>query len=72
MGDFHFVSTLLKNLCPGMPPSRANANIMRELEVTEKVLGKDVRPIIRIIQNRVHPQKNMHPMMMTFRHVSEH
>ena len=38
MGDFHRLLTWPKNLCPGMPPSRANAYIILEFEVIEKVL----------------------------------
>ena len=38
MGDLVFGSTLWKNLCPGIPPSRAKAYIMRELDVTENTL----------------------------------
>ena len=37
-GDLHRLLTLLKKVCPGIPPSRAKAYIIRELEVTEKVL----------------------------------
>ena len=49
-GDLRLGSTLWKNLCPGMPPSRAKAYIIRLFDVTEKV-----------------PQKNIAPMMMTYR-----
>jgi len=38
MGDFHSVLTLAKNLCPGIPPSREKAYIIREFEVIENVL----------------------------------
>jgi hypothetical protein len=38
IGDFHFALTYAKNFDPGIPPSRANAYIIRELEVIEKVL----------------------------------
>jgi hypothetical protein len=38
MGDLHRLSTLWKNVWPGIPPSRANAYIMRELDVIENVL----------------------------------
>ena len=33
--------TLWKKVWPGRPPSRANAYIMRELDVTENVLNQD-------------------------------
>ena len=36
-GDWCFLSTLWKNLAPGIALSRANAYIMRELLVIEKV-----------------------------------
>ena len=45
-------------------PSRENAYIIRELEVMEKVL----QPCEYKIRNAgfvAHPQKYMHPMMMT-------
>lgn len=38
IGDFHCGLTFARNLCPGIPPSRAKAYIIRELEVIEKVL----------------------------------
>lgn len=38
IGDFHLAFTLAKKLWPGIPPSRAKAYIMRELEVIENVL----------------------------------
>ena len=38
IGDLHRLLTLLKKVCPGIPPSRAKAYIIRELEVTENVL----------------------------------
>ena len=37
-GDFLLGSTLPKNLCPGIPPSRAKAHIIRELDVMENTL----------------------------------
>ena len=39
MGDLVLASTLWKNLCPGIPPSRAKAYIIRELDVIEKTLA---------------------------------
>lgn len=42
-GDFRLVSTFWKNLWPGMPPSLAKANIMRELAVTENVLPQEAQ-----------------------------
>lgn len=39
-GDFHCGLTFAKNLCPGMPPSLANAYIILEFEVIENVLYK--------------------------------
>lgn len=38
MGDFHLLLTWAKNLCPGIPPSREKAYIIREFEVIENVL----------------------------------
>jgi hypothetical protein len=43
MGDLVLGSTLWKNLCPGIPPSRAKAYIMRELDVTENTLMRGKR-----------------------------
>jgi len=40
MGDLVFGSTLWKNLCPGIPPSRAKAYIIRELDVIENTLAR--------------------------------
>ena len=45
MGDLRLPSTLWKNLCPGIPPSRENAYIMRLLEVMENVPQKNIAPI---------------------------
>ena len=45
MGDLRLASTLWKNLCPGIPPSRAKAYIMRLLDVTEKVPQKHIATI---------------------------
>jgi len=42
MGDFHSVLTWAKNLCPGIPPSREKAYIIREFEVIEKVLCRQI------------------------------
>ena len=39
MGDLVLGSTLWKNLCPGIPPSREKAYIIRELEVMENTLA---------------------------------
>ena len=44
-GDWYFESTLQKNLWPGIPPSRANAYIMRLLDVMENVPQKNIAPI---------------------------
>ena len=44
-GDLRFASTLWKNVCPGMPPSRAKAYIIRLFEVMEKVPQKNIAPI---------------------------
>ena len=41
IGDLVFGSTSWKNLCPGIPPSRAKAYIMRELDVMENTLVWD-------------------------------
>jgi hypothetical protein len=38
MGDLRLTSTLWKKRWPGIPPSRAKAYIMRELEVMENTL----------------------------------
>ena len=38
IGERHRRSTLCRNLEPGIAPSRLNAYIIRELDVTEKVL----------------------------------
>ena len=45
IGDLVSRDTLWKNLCPGMPPSRANAYIMRLLDVTENVPQKNIAPM---------------------------
>ena len=45
VGDLLFGSTLWKNLWPGMAPSRANAYIIRLLDVTENVPQKNIAPI---------------------------
>lgn len=45
IGDLRFMSTLWKNLCPGIPPSRAKAYIMRLLDVMEKVPQKNMAPM---------------------------
>jgi hypothetical protein len=48
MGDLRLISTLWKNRCPGIPPSRANAYIIRELDVIEKVPHKNMAPMTMI------------------------
>src|SRR5579863_5594501 len=40
IGECHCRSTLCRNLDPGIAPSRLKAYIMREFDVTEKVLHK--------------------------------
>jgi hypothetical protein len=40
IGECHRRSTLYKNFDPGIAPSRLKAYIMREFDVTEKVLHK--------------------------------
>jgi hypothetical protein len=39
-------STLLKKLCPGIPPSLAKAYIIRELDVIENVPQKYIAPMM--------------------------
>lgn len=45
MGDLVLGSTLWKNLCPGIPPSRAKAYIIRELDVIENTLVRGGSPV---------------------------
>lgn len=69
MGDFHSVLTWAKNLCPGTPPSREKAYIIREFEVIEKVLcrGKYKWLTSRVYESVVtYPQKYIAPMTMTY------
>jgi len=49
VGDLRFKLTTRKNRCPGSPPSRANAYIMRELDVIEKVLANDYLFIVNAL-----------------------
>ena len=44
-GDWDFLSTLWKNLAPGIALSRANAYIIRLFDVTENVPQKNMAPI---------------------------
>lgn len=44
-GDLRFASTLWKNVCPGIPPSLANAYIIRLLDVIENVPQKNIAPM---------------------------
>ena len=44
-GVLRLMSTLWKNLCPGIPPSRANAYIIRLFDVIENVPQKNIAPI---------------------------
>ena len=46
MGDLVLELTLWNSWWPGMPPSRANAYIMRLLDVTEKVPQKNMAPMV--------------------------
>ena len=46
MGDLVRELTLWNSWCPGMPPSRANAYIMRLFDVTEKVPQKNMAPMV--------------------------
>lgn len=46
MGDWKRVSTLCQNFEPGIAPSRENAYIIRELDVTEKVPHKNIETMI--------------------------
>ena len=46
IGDLVLGSTLWKNLCPGIPPSRAKAYIIRELDVMENTLVRGRRLIV--------------------------
>lgn len=45
IGDWLSFETLWKNLCPGMPPSRANAYIIRLFDVSENVPQKNIAPM---------------------------
>lgn len=45
IGEWYMESTLSKNLCPGIPPSRANAYIIRLLDVMENVPQKNMAPM---------------------------
>ena len=46
MGDLVLELTLWNSWCPGMPPSRANAYIMRLFDVTENVPQKNMAPMV--------------------------
>lgn len=46
MGDWKRVSTLCQNFEPGIAPSRENAYIIRELDVTENVPHKNIETIM--------------------------
>ena len=46
IGDLKRVSTLCQNLDPGIAPSRENAYIMREFEVTENVPHKNIETMM--------------------------
>ena len=69
MGDLVLGSTLWKNLCPGIPSSRAKAYIIRELDVIENVLARDKLSAIKSREDVevTHPQKYMHPMTITIK-----
>ena len=45
MGDLCLTSTLWKNVCPGIPPSRAKAYIIRLFEVIENVPHQNIEPM---------------------------
>lgn len=44
-GDCRLASTLWKKECPGIPPSRAKAYIIRLFEVMENVPQKNMAPM---------------------------
>ena len=69
MGDLVLGSTLWKNLCPGIPPSRAKAYIIRELDVMENMLaqGKLSATALHGDVETTHPQKYMHPTTITIK-----
>lgn len=46
IGDLVLELTLWNSWCPGMPPSRANAYIMRLFDVTENVPQKNMAPMV--------------------------
>jgi hypothetical protein len=46
IGDLKRVSTLCQKLDPGIAPSRENAYIMREFEVTENVPHKNIETMM--------------------------
>lgn len=64
VGDLSLVLTRLRNLDPGMAPSRAKAYIMREFEVIENVLGINKGMFKR--KGLSYPQKNMAPITITY------
>lgn len=45
MGDLRLTSTLWKNVCPGIPPSRAKAYIIRLFDVMENVPHQNMEPM---------------------------
>lgn len=53
IGDLRLISTLWKNLCPGIPPSRANAYIIRLLEVIENVPQKNMAPMTIVCEEEL-------------------
>ena len=69
MGDLVLGSTLWKNLCPGIPPSRAKAYIIRELDVMENTLARGELSATRSREDvkATHPQKYIHPMTITIK-----
>lgn len=56
MGDLRLTSTLWKNVCPGIPPSRANAYIIRLLDVIENAPHQNIEPMTITYPAPVHAQ----------------
>ena len=69
-GDLVLGFTLWKNSCPGIPPSRAKAYIIRELDVIEKMLARGQLSAIESCgegAEMTYPQKYIHPMIITIK-----
>ena len=78
-GDWYFESTLQKNLWPGIPPSRANAYIMRLLDVMENVPQKNIAPMTmtcsvsarhNISDSKYGPSGRWHPSLVLYLGIS--